>query len=428
MISSEVLNRKKQPPIYEVEHIHLPKHEVFYLDNQIPVYVVNLALQDIVKVEVVFHAGRPFEKNPLASRATASLVKDGTSSMNSAEIAEKIDYYGGTLSTPFSLDTSSVILQSLNKYFEELMPLLAEIIQDATFPEKEIETFVENNIQGLQVDLSKGEMVAYREISEKIFGADHPYGYNSNEQLYRSITRAMLLQHYQDNFNAANCCIFVSGKVNDSMLKTLNRELGQMRKGIKNIYQAPAVFTKPEHLFIEKKDSSQTAIKIGRGMFDRKHPDYTAFYALNTILGGYFGSRLMTNIREEKGFTYNIYSTIDPMHYDGYFYAATEVGNEYIKPTIEEIYKEIEILQNDLISKTELKMVKNYLLGNILTMIDGPFNVAEIIKSYVIEDIDVNQFQHSIDILKNITAKQLRDLAQKYLKKEDLWQVIVGCQ
>jgi predicted Zn-dependent peptidase len=116
------------------------------------------------------------------------------------------------------------------------------------------------------------------------------------------------------------------------------------------------------------------------------------------------------------------------MHYDGYFYVATEVGNEYIKPTIEEIYKEIDILQNELISKTELKMVKNYLLGNILTMIDGPFNVAEIIKSYVIEDIDVNQFQQSIDILKNITARQLRDLAQKYLKKEDLWQVIVGCQ
>ncbi len=426
MIPTNALNRRKAPPTYEVEKILLPNPELFFLDNRIPVYVTNLGLQEIIKVEVVFHAGRPYEQHPLASRATGSLIKDGTKYNSSAEIAEKFDYFGGSLSTPFSLDTTSITLQTLTKYFDQLLPLFAELLSEPTFPQLELDTFIENNIQSLQVELAKNEIVAYREISEKIFGADHPYGYNSVESTYRSLTQEVLLNHYTNNFNAENCCIFVSGKINDGIIRSLNQALGQLRHGTKNSFQPPLILTQPEHIFIEKKDSTQTAIKIGRRMFNRKHDDYAAFFVLNTILGGYFGSRLMENIREEKGYTYNIYSALDPMQHDGYFYVATEVGNEYVADTLQEIYKEIDILQNDLIGKGELKMVKNYLLGNILTMIDGPMNVAEIIKSYVTEDIELSKFDEAIEVVKNITPRQLRDLAQKYLKKEDLWQVIVG--
>lgn len=421
-----MLNRKKQPPIYEVKDLKLPAVELLHLDNEIPVYIVNLGLQEVVKIEVVFHAGRPSESTRLASRATGSLIKEGTFSMSSAEIAEKIDFFGGSISTPSGMDTSNVVMQCLTKHYHQLLPLLAEMILTPAFPQKELDTFVENNIQGLQVELSKSDIVAYRQITENIFGKEHPYGYNSDETLYRNLQRSALIEHHEANYHAGNCTIFISGKINDKMLQMLNVYLGKMPKKEKKIIVPPIINTQPSKIFIEKKDSSQTAISIGRRLFPRNHEDFNVFFVLNTILGGYFGSRLMENIREEKGYTYNIYSTSEPMLYDGYFYISTEVGNEYLTATKEEIYKEIAILQNDLVDKKELKMVKNYLLGNILTMIDGPFNVAEIIKSYVTEGLPYSKFEEIVDVIRGISAEQLRDMAGKYLQKEDLWEVVVG--
>jgi zinc protease len=421
-----MLNRKKQPPIYEVKDLKLPPIQHIYLDNQIPVYVINLGLQEVVKVEVVFHAGRPFESTPLASRATGSLIKEGTQTLSSSEIAEKIDFLGGSISTPSGLDTSNVVLQCLTKHFDQLLPLLAEMILTPAFPQKELDTFIENNIQGLQVELSKSDIVAYRQITENIFGKEHPYGYNSDETMYRNLERSALVEHYKANYHAGNCTIFISGKINDEMLKSLNTYFGKMEKREKKIFTPPVITTKPSKIFIEKKDSSQTAISIGRRLFSRNHEDFNTFFVLNTILGGYFGSRLMENIREEKGYTYNIYSASEPMLFDGYFYISTEVGNEYLKATKEEIYKEITILKNELIDKKELKMVKNYLLGNILTMIDGPFNVAEIVKSYVTENVPFENFEKIVAIIRAVSAEQLRDIACKYLQEEDLWEVVVG--
>ena len=421
-----MLNRKKQPKIYEVKDLKLPPVQLFHLDNEIPVYIVNLGLQEVVKIEIVFQAGRPFETTRLASRATGSLIKEGTFSLSSAEIAEKVDFFGGSISTPSGMDTSNVVLQCLTKHFNQLLPLFAEMIQTPAFSQKELDTFIENNIQGLQVELSKSDIVAYRQITENIFGKEHPYGYNSDEMLYRNLQRSSLVEHHEANYHAGNCTIFISGKINDEMLKSLNIYFGKMPKKEKKVILPSVISTKPTQVFIEKKDSSQTAISIGRRLFPRNHEDFNAFFVLNTILGGYFGSRLMENIREEKGYTYNIYSTSEPMLYDGYFYISTEVGNEYLAATKEEIYKEISILQNDLVDKKELKMVKNYLLGNILTMVDGPLNVAEIVKSYVTEGLPYSNFENIVDVIRAISSEQLRDLACKYLQKDDLWEVVVG--
>jgi zinc protease len=421
-----MLNRKKQPTIHEVTKLTLPKTELFYLDNQIPVYVINAGLQDVVKIEVVFRAGRPFEKKPLASRATASLLKDGTASYSSAEIAEKIDFYGGTLTTPFNIDTSNIVLQCLGKHFEQLLPILAEVIQVPTFDQKELDTFIQNNISNLNVELSKNEVLAYREFTESIFTSKHAYGYNTVEKMYRNLRREQLVEHHEENFHAGNCSIFLSGKITEQTLNLVNQHLGKLVKKEQNTFVAPQIKVKPKTIKIDKKDSSQTAIMLGKRIITRKHEDYTTFFVLNTILGGYFGSRLMENIREKNGYTYNIYSSIESMLYDGYFHISTEVGNEYLELTRQEIFKEIEILQTELVSEIELKMVQNYLLGNILTMIDGPFNVAEIVKGYVTEDIELERFERIVDDIRRITPQDLKNCAIKYLAKKDFTEVIVG--
>jgi zinc protease len=425
--NKDTLNRKLPPAIHEVTELILPTPSVYTLDNGIKVYETCLGTQDIMKVEVLFLSGRPHEHKRLVSRATSRMLREGTASYTSAQLAEQIDFYAGTIQTPVNLDMAGIVMYCMTKHFPKLLPLLAEMVQVPAFNEKELDTFVENSIQHLMVDLSKNDVIAYRKITELMYGENHPYGYNSMAENYRALTREDLLRHHNAHFTADNCLIFVSGKTDEGILNLLNQHLGQQKTNSAHKYPPLSIpDIKPEKVKLKNPDTLQSAIRIGRRFGNRHNPDFNGFFILNTLLGGYFGSRLMTNIREQKGYTYGIYSALDLMHYDGYFYISSEVGNSFVKKTLTEIYKEMEKLQKEPVKPEELKMVRNYILGNMLNMIDGPFAVSDVIKSFVTEGVNFEEFQQFVKTALTITPEELQHLAQKYFNKEDMFEVIVG--
>lgn len=422
-----MLNRKEGPAIRTIENLTLPDVHCRYLDNGIPVYDLRMGTQEVVKLEIAFFAGRPYERKKLVSRATGALLKEGTLHRSGVELTEQIDFYGSTISMPFNLDTSNIVLYSLVKYFEPLLALISEMITEPVFPEKELKAFVQRNQQRLKIDLSKNDVVAYRKITECIFGEDHPYGYNSYPETYATLERADLLEHYQRLFCAGNCIIFISGKTSDDLIRLLNKYLGKtLRIGERATYKAPVVDRPVDRLHIPHPDTVQTAIRIGCRTFTKQHPDFNGLYVLTTILGGYFGSRLMANIREDKGYTYNIYATLDSMRYDGYFYIGTEVGNEFVESTLREIYHEMQLLREELVSEEEMEMLRNYLMGNFLAMLDGPFNISEVLRTMVLESTPFEAFGQMIETVNSIQPEQLRELARKYLHRDNMWEVVVG--
>lgn len=423
-----MLDRTQSPEIQQIKNLKLPHPELIHLDSGIPVYVTNMGTQAVVKIEVVFQAGRPFEDKKLVARTTAALLKEGTKNYTSAAIAEEVDFYGDTLSIPVNLDTSNVILYSLNKHLDKVLPLLGEVLNSPVFPQPELTAFVDRSKQRLSVDLTRNDVVAYRKITEFIFGENHPYGYNSSPKSYDALTREDLLAHFRNKYVAENCTIFISGKINDAMLKSINKHLGQaILSGKKSVSNFQQIYHEPKQIFLPSaEDSVQTAVRIGCHLYNRTHEEYKGMYVLNTILGGYFGSRLMNNIREDKGYTYNIFSTVDSMLFDGCFYVGTEVGNEFVEKTLTEIYHEFDVLQQDLIEDDELEMVQNYLLGNVLTSLDGPFNVSDVAKTLITEGLPLSDFDALVEAIRNITAEDIRALARKNLNKDKMWQVIVG--
>lgn len=421
-----MLERSIMPAIQEISHLTVPRPEVWHLSNGVPVYEINMGTQEIIKLELVFFAGRPFERKKLAARCTPSLLKDGTKNYSSADIAETMDFYGATLSTPFHMDTSNVLLYSLSKHFDKVLPLLAEVISTPTFPQKELDAFVQRNQRRLQVELTKNDVLAYRKFTELIYGAEHPYGYNSFPETYAAIKRDDVVAHFEENFTAGNCTIFLSGKITPSIREQIDEYLGKaILPGEKRTATVPTPDSKPEKIKLDNGDKLQKAVRIGSRSFTRHHPDYNGMYVLNTILGGYFGSRLMTNIREEKGYTYSIYSSNESMLFDGYFNISSEVGNDFAEATVKEIYAEMEKLRNEPAGDDELAMVKNYLLGSFLTNLDGPFNIIEVIKTFVLEDMPVSAFEDMAQEIRAITPETILNLANKYLQKENMWEVIV---
>jgi zinc protease len=423
-----MLNRSVAPPIYPVQHLHLPKPVLLHLSNGIPLWVLDFPDQQVLRIDVVYRAGRPEETKKLAARATSRLLRDGSKHHSGGEIAEIFDYYGGTFSAPSGLDLSSFALSCLQKHSTSLIPLFAEVLQEPLFPEAELETFKRTNIQALQVELEKVEVLAYRHITEQIFGSAHPYGYNSVVEDYQALERSDLVRHYETWHTPSNCRIIACGRVQEETIRLLDVHFGQnTSKGAVPKWDAPPPpDLQPQKLHIPRPKSLQSAIKTGRRAFSRRHPDAEGLFVLNTILGGYFGSRLMTNIREKKGYTYNIYSTLDMMLHDGCFYIATEVSPEKTTAALRAIFAEMKKLREQPVPEEELTMVKNYLLGMLLNGLDGPLNTSDLVRSYIIEEIPWESFDSMVHTIRTISSEKLQALAQEYLRQEDFWVVTVG--
>ncbi len=429
MIIDKKLNRKIPPAIHEVRDIKMPLPVLHKLDNGIPVYETQLGTQEIMKIDIVYLCGRPEEAKRLTSRAVSRLLREGTTTRNAFQIADDIEFFAGTLQTPVHLDTVNIGMYCMTKHFASLLPILSEMIHEPTYPEKELRTWANNNIERLKIELTKNETLAYRKITETIFGAQTAYGYSSTLDNYKALSRQDVLDYHDKNFATDNCIIFLSGKTTPAHFALVNKFFGQSSKKKSGAIIQPYsdLTTIPQKIKIKNPDTLQAAIRIGKRIGNRKsNPEYYGFMILNTILGGYFGSRLMTNIREEKGYTYNIYSSTDIYKNDGYFYISSEVGNKFVNKAIKEIYIELDRLQNELVSDEELKMVRNYMLGNSLNMVDGPFAVGEVVRGCVLDDVPFSVFDDFIQTVQSITPEDIRLLAQKYFNRADMTEVVAG--
>lgn len=363
----------------------------------------------------------------MVSRATARLLREGTKEHSGADLAERLDFFGSSLQTPVQLDTANLVLYSLRKYAEHTLPLLASMVLDPAFPEEELAMFQENNIRELSVELEKGEVVAYRMLTELLFGAEHPYGYNSTPELYRAVTRADLAAFHARWFRADRMSLFISGGVTDAMLQQTTSLFGSVPKG-SDVQEPPMASpdTPTQNTYIRQQGSLQTAIKAGRRLFNRHHPDFNGMYVLNTILGGYFGSRLSAQIREKLGYTYGIYSSLDAMVHDGFLYIATEVDHQNAASTLDAIWTECVRLQQEPVSDVELNMVRNYLSGLLLYGLDGPLNASDVLKSYVVDGLYLEALDQLIATIRTITPDALQALAKQYLNPADFTVVQVG--
>ncbi len=419
---------EKIPVIKEIRNFDIPEYDIQYLDNGISCYILEINDPDIIKLEIVYDAGRYYEKHRAIAKSTASLLKEGTTGMTSSEIAETIDYYGASISTGANMDTAVIQLYAIGKYFKELIPVVHEIVTEPVFPQSEIEKFKRRNIDSLKMELSKNEVLAYRYFTEKIYGEEHPYGYNTIVQDYSNISREKLIGHFSSFFTTENIKIFITGKIDKEKFDILNKYFGKIPVNSNNIDKINIPFedSQPGKFKYENNRIHQTSIRIGKRLFNRNHPDYAGMYFLNTVLGGYFGSRLSDNIREDKGYTYGIYSTIDMMQRDGYFMISTDVGNNYLENTLTEIYKEIDLLRTTLISEEEMNLVKNYIKGSFLSMINGPLHSINLIKTIQLNNLNHNFFTDFLLEIDNISSKQAMELAKKYLNPDSFTEILVG--
>jgi predicted Zn-dependent peptidase len=422
-----MINRKKGPQIHTDFDLSIENVEKTILPNGITLVELNAGTQDIIKIEMVLRCGRINESKIGASKAAILLMQEGSMTKSAMELAEIYDYYGASVKLTPGMEVSSMNLVCMTKFFKKLWPTWLEMILNPAYSEEEVNKFKTIRSQKLKNQLSKNEIISYRLISENIFGSDHPYGYNTEPEHILSLDRQDIVDYYEKEVTFDNAIVVVSGKFNSDIRDQIIESIGSIKKACnQSVPQFNHNVPSATKLNIPTENELQASIKIGCSLFSRSDPDYTAFNFVNTILGGYFGSRLMTNIREEKGYTYGIYSMLDCWNHGGFFYISSDVGSDLIEPTIDEIHKEIDILKTEPVDDKELNMVKNYILGQSLNLIDGPFATAQLIKSLYIKNLDAEDFQKNINTIKNMTSQTIINLANKYLDISQFSYVIVG--
>jgi len=417
---------KKIPKINDVRLHDLPHVNSYFLSNHIPVYEIQSGIQPVVRFEIVFKAGRPHEHKKLVAKACAELLREGTKKRTSAALAERIERCGARFQMPFSMDYTSLTFSCLTKYCKRLIPIAADICQFPLFSEKELDRFKRFQIQKLLLDEADNDIMAYRKITEMLFGADHPYGYNSEKLLYEDLSREDLARHYEHWINPSNCLIFISGRSPKELATCLDLNFGSWKSN--KIITTPSILLSKSHepgMFKLSRYKRQTSIRVGRKLFSRSHPDYPGFFGLNTVLGGFFGSRLIKNIRERRGYAYNIHSTLEPHLYDGCWYISTDTKRNQVNRTLKEIYSEIDKLRQEIIPEKELEMVKNYLRGYLLSLLDGPLNVLEVIKTSILETGRTDYIVSLFDQLSDLQSEHLLNLARRYLSCDMFDRVII---
>lgn len=430
MSNPTALNRKSPPVIHDATEFEfsLPGINTESLDNGLPLYWLDAGVQDVVQIDWIFPAGLWYEQRASIANATASLLKNGTSAHTAAEINEALEFYGAQLKATAGNDYATVTLYSLTRHLPALLPMVFELITESIFPEFEVDVHKRNAVQRLLVNLRQCDFVANQQIDAFLFGEQHPYGRYSRKENIEAISREDLLAFYRKQYNLAHARIFMAGKVGQKEVRLLNDVFGKVSLNVTEL--TPGTFAVPPmtsriHRFDNDPNGVQGAIRIGRLFPNRHHPDYSPMVVLNTLFGGYFGSRLMSNIREDKGYTYGIYSSVTPEINGGSLVIQTETGRDVVDEAIKEIYKEMELLCTELATEEELLLVKNYLLGSLLGDLDGPFPILQRWRTLILNDFTAEYFYNNIKIYKSISAEELRTLARKYYGPEQFYEVVV---
>lgn len=424
------MDRKIIPAISGIAELNIERPEKMIMPNGMIMNVIKTGKEDVIRLDLVIGSGQLNQKFPLQAMMTNRMLREGTRNMTSAQIAEKLDFYGAWLDLSSSVNCGFITLYSLGKFFDKTIEVLADMVKCPVFPERELRIVADTNKQMYMVNAQRVDVMARKRLGREMYGADHPLGRFAEEQDYDNLSTEMLRGFYEENYSSDNCTLFVAGMVTDRVLERIEECLGKEKWGTCG-RNAEKTIPEPKGntgvtVKVEKKDAMQSSVKVGAFMPDRKHEDFQDLKVMNTMLGGYFGSRLMKNIREDKGYTYGVASGIVAYPGSSMMIISTETANEYVEEVMKEMKVETDRLKTEMPDEEELNMVKNYMMGDICRAYENALSVSEAWIYVMTAGLDMDFFDKSIESIRNISGKRIMELADRYLDWNSMVKVVAG--
>lgn len=397
------------------------------LSNGVPVYIIKGGTQDVLRIDLLVRGGYSIQERPLQALFTNRMLREGTSDYKAEEISRLLDYYGAWIEMYSLQECNRITLYTLGRYLEPMLDMLESMVKRPLFPSENLETIRANNKAFYHINSRKVDVVAQRHFEKAIWGENHPLGHIVCVEDYDAITEELLRKYHSLYYGSQSMAFFISGNVDDKCVAAIEKRFGDIWGSNENIdfAVAPPVSV-PGASKVKINGVLQSGIRVGRMVMDTSHPDFHRFRFLTVILGGYFGSRLMSNIRERNGYTYHIEAEIDAYGSRNAFMISTETDNEYVEPLLAEVDKELKRLRDEYVPKEELELVRNYTLGELCREYEGVLPKAEVFISLWLSGQPFEAVNDYLDTVCSVSQTELRSLAQEYLSPEQMSQIVVG--
>lgn len=424
-----MLDRSVAPEIKNFGDISLPVPENTRLSNGVELLVLDCATEDVVRLDLIFNGGL-FEQDKIMScRMMLSMLKQGTKDFDAACIAERLDFCGAWLQTRTYDHHTVITVYSINRCLGNVLEIIEQMVKYPVFPEHEFNVLKKQAISELRNNRQRVKYIATSQFNKKFFGKDHPLGRPNSISSLKGLSTDDLKDLHSRYLTKDGLRIMLTGKINAETLslvdKYFGKEWGSGKHSVK--LNSPVISPSKGRLFISHKSGSlQSCVVMGIPAIERGHEDYIPLRILVIVLGGYFGSRLMTNIREEKGYTYGISASLIGRPDSAYIFISSESDTKYTGPLIREVKKEIDKLVKHQIGEEELEIVKSNILSDLVKTVDSPFSIAEFHITAICCGIPDDYFEKHIELIKNISPEKLRQTAEKYFVQDNLFILVAG--
>jgi len=406
----------------------LPESQKLTLENGLEVTMVQYGDLPKAMVRVVVRSGNLNESENTVWLAdlTVDLMKEGAGDMDAGEIARKAAGMGGSITTSVGLDQSTFGGEVLSEFTPDLVALLSDIVQRPSFPEKEFERLKKDFLRNLNIRQTQPQSLAQEKFAEVLYG-NHPYGrVFPTEAMLKGYTLDQVKEFYDSNFGALRAQIYVVGKFDAKKVENaIQLSFSNWKKGEELLVNIPKSQSKRMIYLVERPDAPQSTIYMGLPVIDPTHADYFPLLVTNTLLGGYFSSRITSNIREDKGYTYSPRSRITNHYRDAFWVQTADVSTDVTGAAIKEIFYEIDRLQNEAPTTEELSAVQNYMGGIFVLRNSSRGGIIGQLSFMILHGLD----DYLDSYVKNVFAvspEKVQEMAQKYLKDEEMTLVIVG--
>lgn len=431
------LDRSKPPKPGPPKDVVFPDYFDTTLANGINLIVIENHKVPAVSIRLIFrNSGAYYDSSEYGvSSITAELLTKGTKSRTATQIAEEVDFYGASLSSGSDWDGSYVSLSVLKKYLNNVTDVLADVVLNPVFSDEEIKRVKEQRIATIQQGKDEPSTLSDRMFNKVVF-ENSPYAnpLEGTEESIHNMTREQIINFYSSHYCPSNLILAFVGEISkDEAFQIINRKFGTWNKQCSE-HETPSSIEKTSVksfktnsvYIVDKPDAVQSNLRIGHVGIARNNPDYIAVTVMNTILGGFFGSRINLNLREKHGYTYGARSVFNARIIPGDFSVDTDVRNEVTDSSVTLIIEELKRIVSEEVTDEELQTVKNYLTGVFPLQLETANAIATRVLNLKLYGLPKNYYSTYISNIQKLTKQDIMNAAKTYIDPNNIYIVLAG--
>lgn len=427
--AQEAAKKQAPPPGGPPKAFTVPAHETYTLPNGMQVTLVPYGNLPKVTLDLAVHAGNLNEPQGMPGLADimGKLMQEGTTSRSAQQVAEEAANMGGALNIGVGPDESNISIDVLSEFGAKAAGLVADVAQNPLFPESELPRLKNDALRQLAIAKSVPQNIALERFRKILYG-DHPYGivFTTQESIEKTTVEGVK-KFYQDNFGAARSHLYVAGRFDAAaMKKAIEDGFGKWEKGPEPVMDVPKV--KPEHVLdvTDRPGAAQSTLILGLPVPGPTSTDNIQMTVMNALLGGSFGSRITSNIREQKGYTYSPFSQISRRYHDAYWAESADVTTKFTGPSLKEIFGEIERLQKEPPGEAELKGIETYLGGIFVIQNSSRGALIGQLRYVDLQGLGDDYLKTFVQKVNAVTPAEVQEMTKKYIKPDEMTIVVVG--